>query len=265
MNKFFAFFIPFFFLLFKVEAQTNVSIIDISSNILIGGFSNGEWLESKQSKRKIKGDEEYKLYSFDGFLGTTKGDIAESMGAPCPNIYFVSTPYKKTKENLFITGITCNWDAFPKKLALLSTNQKTYIDITANLLKSKGINNPNVEITKIIKTDLENDGIDEVFINATYFKNGFTPETSVGDYSFVYLRKIINGKVENIIIDGNYFPESSNSGIPLQFQLCNILDINNDGILEFIIYSEYYEGNEFCIYRLVDNKVVLVLSAFCGA
>jgi len=249
----------------RIDAQTFVPIMDAGSTMFIGGFSNGEWINSEQLIRKVKGGEEYKLYSFDGYLGITTGEAPKSLGAPCPETYFINHSFKTVNENNFVTGIACDWDAFPKKLISLSTDQKIYIDITANLLKDKGIEKPNVEIIKIIKTDIENDGVDEVFINATCFKNGLSPDVLAGDYSFVYLRKIINGKVENIIIDGNYYAKASDSAIPLRFKLCNILDINNDGILEFIIFSEYYEGHEFSVYKLVNNKPVLILTASCGA
>lgn len=256
------------FFLAKAESQTYVPIIDVGTSMLIGGFSNGEWINSEQFQRKVKGGEQYNLYSLNGYLGTTKGSTPESFGEPCNETYSVSHSYKtkSINENEYITGVACTWDAYPKKLVSLSTTQTTYIDITSNILKEKGITKPKVEINSIIKTDIENDGVDEVFISATYFNNSIMPGgIETGDYSFVYLRKIINGKVENIILEGNFFPEGQNTEIAFRFKLCNILDLNNDGKLEFIIYGEYYEGYGFSIYKLQENKPVLILAASCGA
>ncbi len=256
------------FFLAKAESQNYVSIMDVGTSMLIGGYSNGEWIYGDQFQRKVKGGEQYKLYSLNGYLGTISGSVPETFGDPCNDTYSINHSYKmkNVNENEYITGIACSWDAYPKKLVSLSTTQATYTDITSNLLKANGILHPKVEINSVIKTDIEDDGVDEVFICATYFKNSIMPgEITAGDYSFVYLRKIINGKVENIIIEGNFFPEVLDTQIAYRLKLCNILDLNNDGKLEFIIFGEYYEGYGFNVYKLQENKPVLILAASCGA
>jgi hypothetical protein len=246
-------------------SQKPAIIIDATYDLLIGGVKNGELVGSDDIVSSVKGGESYKLYSLNGFIKCVNGYESESMGPPCDAAQSVSTPFDKPKNGSIVTGISCDWDPFPKTLKITSTDQKTYKDIVANILKEKGINNPVVELTAVIRTDLENDGVEEVLISATHYTNGLTPSGNAGDYSMIVLRKIINGKIENMVIESNVYTQNINSVIPYLFQIANILDLDNDGKMEIIVFSEYYEGYLFIIYKMMNNKAVEVLAVGCGA
>ncbi len=248
-----------------VIAQHPTAIIDVNNGLLLGGAKKGNLMNADEVSPFLKGGENYKLYSLIGFIQTTTGEKPETYGPPCESTFFVNLEYKPLKSDLYVTGIVCNWDPFPKTLKILSTKQKVYEDITSNILNQYDIINTVIELTNVIRTDLENDGVEEVLISATHYKDGLTPDGKAGDYSMIYLRKIINGKVENIVIESNTYSNDINSVVPSRFKIANILDLNNDGIMEIIIFSEYYEGYNYSIYQIIDNKPIQVLSAGCGA
>jgi len=265
MKKNLVFLMHIIFVISFTNSQKPAIIIDATHNLLMGGVKNGELLSSDDIVTYVKGGESYKLYSINGFISTVVGDKPESMGPPCDAVYSVTTTNKKTVNGIFVTGLSCHWNPYPKTLKITSTDQKVYKDIVAGILKGKGICNPDVELTAVIRTDLENDGVEEVLISATHFTNGLIPSGNKGDYSLIILRKIINGKVENIEIESIAYAENNSQGLPYRFQIANILDLDNDGIYEIIIFNEYYEGYGFVIYRISGSKVSNILSVGCGA
>jgi hypothetical protein len=265
MKKFIVIILSIFIIGSYSFAQHPIPFIDATHGLLLGASNKGELIKADDANPFIKGGEIYKLYDLNGYIKSVIGEKTESLGPPCDETLFINTSYKPNDQELFVTGIACNWNPFPKTLKITSTNQKVYQDIIANILIENGLKNPIVELTDVIRTDIENDGIEEVLICATHYKDGLTPDGISGDYSLVYLRKIINGKPENIQIESNVYAKTINSAVPSRFKIANILDLNNDGIMEIIIYSEYYEGYSFSVYQIIDNKPAQVLSAGCGA
>jgi hypothetical protein len=82
------------------------------------------------------------------------------------------------------------------------------VEAVGDFLKARGIADPKVQITRILRVDLEGDGEEEVLISATnYFckdKSDHSaapfPEAPIesprrGSYSIVILRHVLAGKV----------------------------------------------------------------------
>ena len=90
-----------------------------------------------------------------------------------------------------------------------------------------------------------------------------------GSYSMVLLRRLVNGKVETQLVDGEFHPKAyvrkdDSCDAPNVYTLVAALDLDGDGKMEIVINSSYYEGGSTTIYRCRANKVEKLLTVACG-
>ena len=108
-------------------------------------------------------------------------------------------------------ALAAPWNALPRKPRVSDTTQKVYVDAVRDFLKTKGIEQPKVKVDNIVRVDLNGDGEDEVLISATnYFsKDDRVPMRSpAGSYSMVLLRRVMTGKVETQLVEGEFYPKA---------------------------------------------------------
>ena len=72
-------------------------------------------------------------------------------------------------------GLAATWNALPRKPLIANATRAFYADAVRDFLKSRGIDHPQVRITRILRGDLDRDGQEEVLISAT---NYFTEDKS---------------------------------------------------------------------------------------
>ena len=181
-------------------------------------------------------------------------------------------------------AIAASWNALPRKPRVVDPTQKVYIDSVRDFLKTKGIEQPKVKIENILRVDLDGDGEDEVLISSTnYFSkdtldyapnvapNAEVPMKSpAGSYSMVLLRRVVAGKVETQLVQGEFYPKAyvSSDGsfnAPNAYSVIAVLDLDGDGKMEIVIGSQYYEGGATTIYRCDPKQCAELLSVGCGA
>ena len=252
-------------LVFGCYGQDFCALIDAGHGLLIGGTNKGILLAQDKAAGLMSGKENYKLYSLSGFLRSAAGARPENGLEPCTEQYFVDIGIEADYSEVII-GLSCSWDPLPKVLKIQSTQQETYNLVVYEMLKKRGISNPVVNVTAIIRTDLEGDGTEEVVISATRYSGSNPADAMPGDYSLIFVRKIINGKVENIVLDETVYADKAEFSAPLRFKPVAILDIDHDGIMEVLISSDYYEGHSIRVFHLnSENKAIELLNAGCGA
>lgn len=251
-----------------------VPVIDGSSGCLMGGSSGGAWIKAEEMGPRVAGGDKYRLYNLNGEWKSLTGNKPATQGPPCEDTQFVDIPAEvrdAMASNSQYIGVAGKWNPMPRAPRIESNDNPTYRNSVADILRRKGIRRPEVKIMKVVRVDLEGDGVDEVIINATRANRwgegggSITPNASAGDYSLVMLRKMINGKVETIMLDEEYHTKPETFSAPNEYQLVAVLDLNGDGVMEIIVAGGYYEGDWKTVYTIKGNKAVDVLGCGCGA
>jgi hypothetical protein len=233
---------------------------------LLGGWSTDGWLLDKAAARLLQGGETYRFYNLSGELGESSGNLPGPFapeGDPCHEtqaVSFANSP--PSKDGLVAVGSQVK--ALPRVPRLLSPDQKIYQKATAAILRQQGITRPKVKISQVISVDLDGDGSEEVLVSATHYAQGLSSRASSGDYSVVFLRKMVHDKVVTTIVAGDFFPKSVEFGAPSEHRLAAVLDLNGDGIMEIVLFGRYYEGDWVAAYKAEGSEVTKIFSAGCG-
>ncbi|HEY0379124.1 MAG TPA: hypothetical protein VGC87_19565 [Pyrinomonadaceae bacterium] len=252
-----------------VLAQNVHPVVDAEEGCLLGGLSEGKWLDADGIKALLKGGERYRLYTLTKTIGDIVGEKPKSEGEPCTDTQHVKFTVE-TEPGVAVGG---DWNAMPRVPQMMSTNDPVYRQLVAGILRRHGFARPKVNITQVIRIDLDGDGKEEVLLSATHLAGGLggadrgmAIHAQPGDYSFVLLRRIVKGRVRDIPLVEEYFPRRrSEPWTPNQHKVAAVLDLNGDGRMEVVLHGAYYEGSWSSVVRLDGDDVVDVFSCGCGA
>ncbi len=242
-----------------------------SRSYLLGASAGGKWIKPEAAFPLIRGKEQYRLYTLDGEVGTSVG------GKPTKGLKdaeWINTIYVKLasipKDIRFLVGVNGPWEPLPRPIKIGSTEQQVYREAAAEILKSKGIENPQVNLTQVLQVDLDGDGVEEVLVSAANYERvkemrepgvrSILPTSShnrAGDYSVVFLCKVVQGKVVTTIIKGEYYPRREET-VLTEHKVVGVLDLNGDGIMELVLSHQHYEGEWIGVYRVKGTKITLL-------
>jgi hypothetical protein len=224
---------------------------------------NDRWLKPGETASLLRGGETYRLYTMNRFIGTASGSKPVKEARGMPDFVVQMAPLPVPQEEIIAIG--GQWNALPRVPRLTSPDQVIYKEAVADVLKKKGLKNPKIKITQVIRIDLDGDGVEEVLITAdTYGKKLYRHLQKRGSYSLVLLRKVIHGKVETLVIEEDYFPSPREYGVPYRYWVGAVLDVDGDGVMEIVLHAMYYEGGWTSVHRVEGNKVKKVLVAGWG-
>lgn len=275
--KYFSILILIFSLNLGVYSQNEIVVI-AHNNYLVGAVQNGKWSNDTEDITNAK--KTTKFIGFDSFKNTKPSDI---YGTPyelgCGSIFFyfgktTDVPEKiyeaKSLKPVLALGANANWNPLPRVPKKLDLTNKTYQKIALDFLQTKGIKINRVKLENAFSIDLEGDGTDEIFLEATTYKDKdgdiYFPSARAGDYSFVLMRKVINGKPKDFLIEGEFSPKKPEIADYIsEFDLSAFADLNGDGKMEVILKGLYsYGGESTEIFESNNNNLKEVLSEECG-
>ena len=238
---------------------------------MFGATADGKWIKSDEAAKALRGETMYHVYGLTQSFGEAKGGKPNpSEEDVCSDVLTVSLSPKPDKGAI---ALAAPWNALPRKPRIADTTQQVYVDAVREFLRTKEIDQPKVKIDNILRVDLDGDGEEEVLISATnYFsKDDRVPMRSpAGSYSMVFLRRVVTGKVETQLVEGEFYPKAyvsddASFNAPNAYKMIAVLDLDGDGKMEIVVRSDYYEGGATTIYRCDPKKIEALLSVACGA
>lgn len=241
--------------------KSNVDCSIVAGNgLVIGGSINCESKDVSEITPYITGDEKYTLIK--GFKAVDKNVKGSKVKIedPC-QVSMIELASKKDYD----VAISCNWNLFPRVPIVQSNTSITYKKVITEILKRNGINDPNPTIKQNYAIDLDNDGQREVLINASNIDyNNPKIKTKAGNYSVTLVRKMIKGKVEDILLSYYFVPSNYTDNGKVKnddaYKIITIADVNNDNKLEVIIGEVYYEGYVCRVFDLNGDKPIELFS-----
>ena len=246
-------------------------IVEVQNGYLFGATADGKWIKAEEAAKALRGETTYRIYGLTQSLGEAKGGKPKPAEEEvCSDLLTVSLSSQPEKGAIALAG---PWNALPRKMQILDATQQVYVDAARDFLKRKGIDKPKVKIESILRVDLDGDGEEEeVLISATnYFQKdeGAPMRSPAGSYSMVLLRRVVSGKVETQLVEGEfhakaYARKEDSFDAPNAYKVIAVLDLDGDGKMEIVVRSDYYEGGATTIYRCDPKKVEELLSVSCG-
>ena len=238
----------------------------VNQGWLLGGFSQGKWLSPGDTAKALKGGETYQLCSVTRFLGRARGSKPKRSPPEgvMPEFGVTFKPSPKNQEPMVAVGSL--WNAMPRQARLLTDNLQPYEEAAKEILKSKGIAEPQVNLTQVIEIDLDGDGLKEVLVCARRFTMEHLSDLlKDGDYSMLFVQKKAKGTVRNILIEGQFQAASRpEPGLALTWRVVGLVDADGDGVMEMVMNYTYYEGGGARLYQLKGDKVEWVLGEDWG-
>ena len=227
--------------------------------LLVGGFKKDRgWLSGVDASAYVDPETSYDFFSPNGFFQVPGSAI--EFNPTCRNYYMRSSVVLPTP----MVGVASGWISEKRVTRELSKDDPAYIQAVNEWFQSQGNSPTEIHITRVLQVDIEGDGVNEVLLSASYFKDASGHMTETGDYSVVLMRKVIGNNVLTIPLMKEYYVSSAPElSFPNTYTLAEAVDLNHDGTLEVVVDVSHWEGGGALVYRVDGQNVREVMRTIC--
>jgi hypothetical protein len=237
-------------------------IIDLKGEYLLGARVNGTWRTGEQLAPRLRAGLRYRVFDPTREVGVSRGARAVSFDVPCAETFGVALTPKPAGGEI---AISAPWAVVPRRVTRLSAAAAAgYNNAVREIVARHGIRNPVPRVTGAVRADLDGDGTEEVIISAYRDTGGGGMNVGAGDYSLLFVRKLVNGIVRTIILEEEYHPRAKGETTPNQYSIAGVYDLDGDGTSEIVIRGQYYEGGWTTVYGLRGTTKRELVRAGCG-
>ena len=163
---------------------------------------------------------------------------------------------RKWVGSVHVSGLT---PRVPRRVAFMAANSAVYQKVVRDFLSANGLKNSKVRLSKVVRTDLDGDGTDEVILEASSRSDldriGST-ETGKDDYSLVLLRYVAKGGGRGVPLE---FLSGQKSQTLERKVLRGIADLDGDGRMEIVTTGKGYEWNNARLWSYRGGRLVKLL------
>jgi len=213
---------------------------------VIGGIQNERWLAAGEVAEYIQPGQAFDVYAPDGFAGEASlVDYGIFIQPSRCGAYYVGSDLDLDVPGL--VGVARGWNVTYRRSQDLPMDTLVYQGAVGDWLVSQGVTQPEVRITRVVRVDIEGDGVDEVFINA-----------------ILLMRKVVGDSVVTVpVVTDVYISPTAELTFPYTYLLVNLLDLNGDGFLEVIVDVSRWEGDGVMVYQVDGVNVTQALMSVC--
>ena len=235
-------------------APVLVTFAQGSSAALLGVWEGRRWLSPPDAVAKVKAQTAYRSQGLVGLSVGGLGGSPVSYDSPCPDFFDVALKPKPVATQTLIST-RADLQARPRPVTLLPNNTPAYQAIVRAELLRRGLDNPVLQLQRVVRADLDGDGKDEVIIEASHFEGPVgsalprpvpASNASAGDFSLLLLRSVVGGQVKTTVLGEDVVlkasPDTDAPRLNLRFSLEGVADLNGDGQMELVTSASYYEG-----------------------
>jgi hypothetical protein len=229
----------------------------------LGWFDGSSWVQAEDSL-PVVGGESYQIAALD-LSAVTTGGSQELLCEPLDNVGVQLAHEELLGEwpGPYGVAISAPWSLTPHIVEAFS-DDGTYADLASDLLAERGLDVPNPVIKQLLRVDLEGDGVNEILVVTEDVSPGLTPV--VGDYSMVFMNKVIEGEVQVAVL-GEAIVFDPDFDFILSFSVGSVSDLSGDGKMEVVVSTAYYEGLGVEVFEYVNDDIgpLSQISAGCGS
>ena len=229
----------------------------VDGSRVFGASQSGKWIDSGVTAHRLKGGERYTFYGFNSRLGVWSGSKPTKPDDQCPDVPLVTFSGVPDKA---VIGLDAPWNALPRKPRVESANQPLYKKTVADYLSLHGVRRPNVEVTQVIRCDIDGNGSDSAIVAATYD----AADHSGTRFYVVLIRHLVDGKVQTAPLLGDVALKADPARYPVQCKVEGLYDLQGNGKMETVIDAHYQDSEMVYIVAVKGNHVKTVLDTGCG-
>ncbi|HEX6301277.1 MAG TPA: hypothetical protein VF148_12490 [Acidimicrobiia bacterium] len=230
----------------------------------LGWWNGSEWVDAEAAgELPVAGGEDYQTVRLDELAMTTGGPqtvVCEPLGLI--GVELDDPGLLGDFPGPLGVAISAPWTLQPYLFEEIA-DDGSYAGFAADLLSGRGLDVASPVIKQLFRTDLEGDGVNEVLVVAEDVPANFLMEP--GDYSIAFMRKVVQGKVQTAVIHETVAQDEEDTFAGAH-SFGGVADLNNDGKMELITGSAFFEGFTLTIWDYVNDDLgpVSVLDTGCG-